>query len=85
MNVGYARTSTFEQQAGLDAQIRDLKTAGVKEIYSEQVSSLAQRRELDAALKFARKGDTLCEEGRYSNCNKTRPPCTINKTSVVYH
>ena len=25
--VGYARTSTCDQQAGLDAQIRDLKAA----------------------------------------------------------
>ena len=28
--VGYARTSTADQQAGLDAQVRDLKAAGAK-------------------------------------------------------
>ena len=34
--VGYARTSTCEQQAGLDAQVRDLKAAGCEEIFAEQ-------------------------------------------------
>jgi DNA invertase Pin-like site-specific DNA recombinase len=28
MLVGYARTSTLEQEAGLDAQVRDLKALG---------------------------------------------------------
>ena len=41
--VGYARTSTCEQQAGLDAQVRDLKAVGCEEIFSEQVSAVAQR------------------------------------------
>jgi DNA invertase Pin-like site-specific DNA recombinase len=57
--VGYARTSTAEQLAGLDAQVRELKTAGCTEIFSEQVSSVAQRAKLDEALRFVRKGDTL--------------------------
>jgi Resolvase, N terminal domain len=30
--VGYVRVSTYDQQAGLDAQIRDLKAAGCEEI-----------------------------------------------------
>ena len=30
MEIGYARTSTLEQKAGLGAQLRDLKAAGVK-------------------------------------------------------
>ena len=59
MLVGYARTSTTDQVAGFDAQKRDLKQAQCEEIFSEQVSSVAQRAELDAALKFVRKGDTL--------------------------
>ena len=57
--VGYARTSTCEQQAGLDAQIRDLKAAGCEEIFSEQVSAVAQRDRLKEALRFVRRGDTL--------------------------
>lgn len=59
MLVGYARTSTVDQVAGFEAQKRDLKKLGCEEIFEEQVSSVAQRVELDAALKFVRKGDTL--------------------------
>jgi DNA invertase Pin-like site-specific DNA recombinase len=59
MEVGYGRTSTLEQQAGLDAQIRDLQTAGCEKIFSEQVSSVATRPQLEAALDFIREGDTL--------------------------
>jgi DNA invertase Pin-like site-specific DNA recombinase len=57
--IGYARTSTLEQQAGLDAQVRDLKAAGCKKLFSEQVSSVADRAKLNAALDYAREGDTL--------------------------
>jgi DNA invertase Pin-like site-specific DNA recombinase len=57
--IGYARTSTFEQQAGLDAQLRDLKAAGCKKLFTEQVSSVAERERLSAALDYAREGDTL--------------------------
>lgn len=57
--VGYARTSTIEQQAGLEAQMRDLSLAGVERdcLFTEQVSSVAQRRMLEEALRFVRKGD----------------------------
>ena len=57
--VGYARTSTCDQQAGLDAQVRDLKDARCEEIFSEQVSAVAQRDRLKEALRFVRRGDTL--------------------------
>lgn len=61
--IGYARTSTIEQVAGLDAQIRDLKSAGCEErdIYREQVSSVAAERvELELVLKrILRPGDVL--------------------------
>ncbi|MGD9923115.1 MAG: recombinase family protein [Pseudorhodoplanes sp.] len=59
MLVGYARTSTTEQAAGLDAQRRDLKASGCEELFEEQVSSVQRREELEKALKFVRKGDTL--------------------------
>jgi DNA invertase Pin-like site-specific DNA recombinase len=36
--VGYARVSTCDQQAGLDAQVRGLKAAGCEEIFAKQVS-----------------------------------------------
>lgn len=59
MKIGYARTSTVEQVAGLDAQKRDLEAAGCQEIFFEQVSSVQRRSELDRLLRFIRKGDTL--------------------------
>ena len=59
MLVGYARTSTTEQLAGLDAQHRDLITAGCEKVFSEQVSSMAEREEFKRALEFVRLGDTL--------------------------
>ena len=59
MLIGYARVSTLEQTAGLAAQERDLKAAGVEKMYSEQVSAVAEREQLEAAIEFAREGDTL--------------------------
>ncbi|MCJ2038251.1 recombinase family protein [Methylobacterium sp. J-059] len=59
MLVGYARTSTLEQGAGLEAQVRDLKALGCERLYQEQVSSVGTRSQLEAALDFVREGDTL--------------------------
>jgi DNA invertase Pin-like site-specific DNA recombinase len=57
--VGYARTSTVDQDAGFEAQRRDLQTAGCKKIFAEQTSSVAEREQLDAAINYLRKGDVL--------------------------
>jgi DNA invertase Pin-like site-specific DNA recombinase len=57
--IGYARTSTVEQQAGFDAQLRDLRAGGCTKFFKEQVSSVAERKELEAALDYAREDDTL--------------------------
>lgn len=59
MDVGYARTSTLDQIAGLEAQVRDLKAAGCEQVYQEQASAVGARPQLEAALGFLRKGDTL--------------------------
>ncbi len=59
MLVGYARTSTVEQEAGLEAQIRDLQAAGADRVFREQVSSVAKRMKLERVLDFIREGDTL--------------------------
>lgn len=59
MLVGYARTSTEDQRAGLEAQERDLRAAGCERLFAEQVSSVAQRAQLDACLAFLREGDAL--------------------------
>ena len=59
MIVGYGRTSTAEQQAGLEAQVTALQQVGCERIFAEQISSIAKRPELEAALAFVRDGDTL--------------------------
>ncbi|KGJ06753.1 Site-specific DNA recombinase [Paracoccus halophilus] len=61
MLVGYARTSTLDQKAGLEGQERDLLGAGCERLFIEQVSSVdvAAREELAEALTFIRAGDTL--------------------------
>jgi len=59
LKVGYARTSTLEQRAGLDAQLRDLGAAGCEKIFTEQVSAVTRRPQLETALDFIREGDTL--------------------------
>jgi len=59
MLIGIARTSTLEQKAGLEAQLRELKAYGCEKIYQEQVSSVAEREQLNAALSSLRSGDKL--------------------------
>lgn len=59
MRIGYARTSTTEQAAGLEAQRRELVAYGCEEMFEEQVSSVRRRDELERCLKFIRKGDSL--------------------------
>lgn len=59
MQVGYGRTSTTEQEAGLEGQERDLRAAGCERVYSERVSSVAQREQLRECLAFLRHGDAL--------------------------
>jgi DNA invertase Pin-like site-specific DNA recombinase len=59
MVVGYARTSSLAQVAGLEAQERDLRAAGCDKIFREQVSSVAERQQLEAALDYVREGDSF--------------------------
>jgi DNA invertase Pin-like site-specific DNA recombinase len=59
MIIGYGRTSTTDQTAGLAGQERDLKAAGATKLFTEQVSSVAQRAKLAECLAFLRDGDVL--------------------------
>jgi DNA invertase Pin-like site-specific DNA recombinase len=59
MLVGYARTSSVGQLAGLEAQERELIAVGCDKIFREQVSSVAQRDQLDHALDYVREGDSI--------------------------
>lgn len=58
--VGYARTSTTDQKAGLEAQLRDLHVAGCTKVFHEELSAVATKRpELDRVMEYVREGDTL--------------------------
>jgi DNA invertase Pin-like site-specific DNA recombinase len=60
MLVGYCRTSGLPQVAGLEAQVAQLRATGCTgKMFVEQVSSVAKREQLDAALDFVREGDVL--------------------------
>ena len=60
MYIGYARTSTVEQDASFDAQQKQLKAAGCQKVFCEQVSAVSPEREqLEAALDYVREGDVL--------------------------
>lgn len=57
--IGYARTSTSDQIAGLEAQLAELTAIGADKIFQEQVSSVAERAQLDIAMGYVREGDTF--------------------------
>jgi DNA invertase Pin-like site-specific DNA recombinase len=59
MIIGYARTSTVDQQAGFEAQVKELTAVGCEKVYREQVSSVGKREQLEAAIDFTREGDTM--------------------------
>ena len=61
MLIGYARTSTTDQKAGLEAQLRDLAQVPCEKVFQEEVSSVdtVARDQLEAALQFIREGDIL--------------------------
>jgi DNA invertase Pin-like site-specific DNA recombinase len=59
MLIGYARTSTLEQEAGLAAQVRDLEALGCETVMAEQTSAVGARPKLDDLIAFARRGDVL--------------------------
>lgn len=58
--IGYARTSTIDQQAGLENQVDELKRAGCTRVYQEHVSAVERHRpQLQAALDWLRSGDSF--------------------------
>ena len=59
MKIGYARTSTVEQVAELEAQERELRSAGAEKVLSERVSSVARGDQLEVALDYCQEGDVL--------------------------
>ena len=59
MLIGLARTSTLDQEAGLEAQKKALTKAGVEKLFVEQTSSVGPRPILEAAIEFSRDRDVL--------------------------
>jgi DNA invertase Pin-like site-specific DNA recombinase len=59
MFIGYARTSTVDQQAGFEAQLVELNAYGCERMYQEQISAVATRTQLEAAIDMLRTGDKL--------------------------
>jgi DNA invertase Pin-like site-specific DNA recombinase len=61
MLIGYARTSTADQEAGLEAQEAALKEDGCEKTFIEKASAKenAPRPQLEAAIAHAREGDTF--------------------------
>lgn len=58
--VGYARTSTSDQRAGLEDQVDKLTKAGCSRIFREHISAVERHRpELEMALDWLRSGDTF--------------------------
>jgi DNA invertase Pin-like site-specific DNA recombinase len=61
MNYGYARTSTFDQQYGLEDQIAQLTKAGCDRVFSEQVGAtdMEGRIEWAALMQGLKAGDVV--------------------------
>ena len=58
MKIGYARTSTLDQN--LDLQLDALQNCGCEKIYQEQISSIKDKRpQLENCLQSLRAGDVL--------------------------
>ncbi len=59
MLIAYARTSTVDQAASIEAQQTALTAAGCEKIFVEQTSAIGARPQLEAALDWLREGDVL--------------------------
>jgi DNA invertase Pin-like site-specific DNA recombinase len=60
MLVGYARTSTVEQTAGLADQVAELSRLGCERVFEEHGSGVdSERPKLREAIEFVRPGDVL--------------------------
>lgn len=80
MRICYARTSTVDQTNGLDAQITELKAAGCDKLFTERVSSIGRRAELDRAIDFAREGDAFVVTKLDRLARDTRHLLTVAET-----
>ena len=59
MKIGYARTSILSLEAGFEPQLAELKEADCEKVFTEQVSTIGERQQLDAAMAAINQGDSL--------------------------
>jgi DNA invertase Pin-like site-specific DNA recombinase len=59
MLVGYARTSTADQVAGLEPSAATWRLLGPRRSSASTSSATAKRNALEGCLRFVREGDTL--------------------------
>jgi DNA invertase Pin-like site-specific DNA recombinase len=59
MKIGYARTSILSVEADFEPQLAELKEANCEKVFSEQVSTAGERKQLDAAMAAINQGDSL--------------------------
>jgi DNA invertase Pin-like site-specific DNA recombinase len=64
-------------QIGFEAQRSDLEAAGCKKIFAEQVSSVAEREQLKAAVDYLREDDVLVA----TKLDRLARSCAISSTS----
>jgi len=79
--IGYARTSTVEQIAGIEKQVVDLKAHGCEMIFQEHASSVDdQRTQLDQAIATLESDDTLVVTTMSRLCRRTSDLAEIQKS-----
>jgi hypothetical protein len=83
MLVGYARTSTADQKAGLATQERDLWAAGAEKVFAEQVSSVAQRGGLKACTGMTRRRAAAPQRDRYTSRWSASTRCSASSDSLL--
>lgn len=70
--IGYARTSTIEQIAGIEKQVIDLEAYGCETVFREHVSSVNDHRtQLDLAIGVLSNNDTLVVTTMSRLCRRT--------------
>ncbi|UVK39949.1 recombinase family protein [Mesorhizobium sp. AR10] len=66
MQWGYARTSSAEQVAGLEEQVKTLEAVGCRKVYREHASAVGHREQFDRLMERLEEGDilTVCKADR---------------------
>lgn len=78
--IGYCRTSTTDQVAGIEKQAKDLEAYGCSVVFKEHVSAVNDSRpEFEKALSELKAGDTLVVTTMSRLCRRTADLGTIQQ------